>query len=101
MAEDANLQDEIQALKNDLGSLRSDIGDLAKAVREMGQERARAWRSSVEEGVSEATQAARERGRKAEAEFERNVSEHPWTTVLTALGVGFLIAKLSEIGGRR
>jgi len=103
-----NLQEEIDALKADLSSLRTDISDLAGAMRDLGYAKAGEWRSDVEDEFNErredfrrAMGAARDRGQRAEDDFERRVGEHPWGSVLTALGIGFILAKLMDTGGRR
>lgn len=108
MAEDKNLQEEIDALKSDLASLRSDISELTGAVRDMGYGKAGEWRSSVEDELGErreelrrAMGAARDRGQQAEDEFEQRVNEHPWGSLLAALGVGFILAKITDRGERR
>ncbi|MFA9460936.1 DUF883 family protein [Thiohalorhabdus sp. Cl-TMA] len=109
MAEEKKeLDEEIQALKADLAALRSDVSELASTMRDMGRDKANDWRSSMQDEWSErrdelmrALGVARDRGRQAEEDFERNVSEHPWTSLATAFGVGFLIAKIMDMGGRR
>jgi len=108
MAEEGRLQEEIDALKADLANLRSDISDLTGAVRDMGYSKADEWRSAFEDEVNErredvrrAMGAAQDRGRRAEDEFERRVGEHPWGSLLAALGVGFLLATFMGRGERR
>jgi len=108
MAEDSSLRDEVDALKSDLANLRSDISELTGALRDLGYAKAGEWRSSFEEEVDErredlrrAMNAARERGRKAEGDFERQVGEHPWSSLLAALGIGFIVAKVMDRGERR
>ena len=108
MADESSLQQEIDALKADLSNLRSDISDLAGAMRDMGYSKAGEWRSAFEDEVDErredfrrAMGSARDRGRRAEADFERRVGEHPWGSLLAALGLGFLAAKLLGRGERR
>ncbi|MFB6259704.1 MAG: DUF883 domain-containing protein, partial [Thiohalorhabdaceae bacterium] len=63
---------------------------------------------SVEDELDERRQdlrramgAARDRGRRAEDEFEEQVNEHPWGSLLAALGVGFILAKVMDRGDRR
>ena len=109
MAEEKNeLNEEIQALKADLAALRSDVSEMANTMRDMGRGKANDWRSSVQDEWNErrdefmrALGMARDRGQQAEEEFERNIGEHPWTSLATAFGVGFLIAKIMDMGGRR
>ena len=108
MADESSLQQEIDALKADLSNLRSDISDLAGAMRDAGYSKAGEWRSAFEDEVDErredfrrAMGAARDRGRRTEEDFERRVGEHPWGSLLAALGVGFLVAKFMDRGDRR
>ena len=108
MADDTHMREEIDALKADLANLRSDIADLAGVMRDTGYAKAGEWRSAFEDEVSgrredfrRAMGSARERGRRAEADFEHRVGEHPWISLLGALGLGFLAAKLLERGERR
>jgi ElaB/YqjD/DUF883 family membrane-anchored ribosome-binding protein len=108
MAEQSGLQEEIDALKADLSNLRSDLSELTGAMREMGYSKAGEWRSAFEDEVNErredlrrAMGSARQRGQAAEDEFERRVGEHPWGSLLAALGVGFLLAKVWDRGERR
>ncbi|HKJ88891.1 MAG TPA: hypothetical protein VKA48_10325 [Gammaproteobacteria bacterium] len=109
MAEEkTDLNEEMQALKADLAALRTDVSELAGAMRDMGRDKAEGWRSNLEgewnerrEEFMRALGLARDRGRQAEEDLERNVGEHPWTSLATAFGVGFLIAKILEKGDRR
>ena len=44
---------------------------------------------------------ARDYGEKRVGELEGQVGEHPLGSVLAAFGIGFVIAKLMDLGGRR
>ncbi|KPV40007.1 hypothetical protein AN478_07445 [Thiohalorhabdus denitrificans] len=109
MGEEKNdLNEEIRALKDDLSSLRSDVSELAEAMREAGRDKASDWRSSVQDEWNErreellhALGVARDRGRQAEEDLERSIGEHPWTSLVAAFGVGYLLAKITGVGGRR
>lgn len=85
MAEQSNLNKEIEALKADLASLRSDISRLTGAARD---------------DISDFAGSARDRGQKMEEGFEKRIGEHPWSSLLTAIGVGFVLAKVMDRGGR-
>ena len=105
---DDSIRKEIDALKADIARLREDIVGLTDAVK-----------GAASENVSDAKTRAEERMHKAWAEIERrieglldegkatfntaeqNIGEHPVGSVLTAFGIGFIIAKLLDVGGRR
>jgi ElaB/YqjD/DUF883 family membrane-anchored ribosome-binding protein len=44
---------------------------------------------------------ARDYGEQRVSDFEGQVGDHPLGSVLAAFGVGFVVAKLMELGGRR
>lgn len=107
MDEKANLQEQMDALKNDFGSLRRDIADLAKTLRDSGASKAEGIKASIDEELhakaeelKRAWEYAREHGQKAKQELEAGVGAHPYTTILAAFGVGFIIAKLIDRGRR-
>ena len=107
MAETDQLRKDLENLKADMDALRSDIADLTGAFRDMGAERVQGARESVEAELRQAREAlgrradeARARGRDAREAGERQVAEHPYGSVLAALGAGFLLAKLLDAGRR-
>ena len=105
---ESNLQEEIDSLKADLANLRSDFSDIAGALRDLGVSKAESWRDYAEEELNErreeirrALGEARARGRRTEEDIERRISENPWSSLLAALGVGFILAKIMDRGERR
>ncbi len=106
MAEE-ELRAELQALKEDLARLRADLGGLVEALKEAGAERAEGYRERVgeelrrrREAVERRLDEARERGRQAVEELGEEVGAHPFSSLLAAFGVGFVLARLLD-GGRR
>jgi ElaB/YqjD/DUF883 family membrane-anchored ribosome-binding protein len=102
------LQKQIDDLKADLKAIRTDLGGLARILKDLGVGKVDEARSSVEEGVEAGREElrrrweeARGRGRKTMDDFEQGIGQHPLSSVLAAFGVGFLIAKLMDLGGRR
>lgn len=100
-----NIQEEVQVLKDDVSKLRNDVSDLVGLLKDLGLQKVDETRDSVEEELQEqreklrlALGRARERGRSAVDDVEQQVTEHPLGTLLTAFGVGYVIAKLS--GGK-
>jgi ElaB/YqjD/DUF883 family membrane-anchored ribosome-binding protein len=97
-----NVQEELQILKDDVAKLRVDISDLVTALRQLGVQKIDEARGTLEEELEEQREKlragfnrARERGRGAADEFEQHVTEHPVGSLLTAFGIGYILAKLS------
>ncbi len=100
-----NVQEELQVLKNDLNKLRGDVTDLVGVLKALGLEKIDETRGSVEEELEAQRERlrvllaqAKERGRGAADEIEQHVNEHPIGSLLTAFGIGYILAKLS--GGK-
>jgi ElaB/YqjD/DUF883 family membrane-anchored ribosome-binding protein len=100
-----NIQEEMQVLKDDVEKLRSDISDLVGLLKDLGLQKIDETRGTVEEELQEQREKlrvvlgrARERGKSAVDDVEQQMTEHPLGTLLTAFGIGYIIAKLS--GGR-
>jgi len=99
-----NVQEELQVLKGDVEKLRTDISDLVGLLKDLGLKKVDETRGSVEEELKEqreklrvAMNQARDRGMGAFDDVETQVTEHPVGSLLTAFGIGYIIAKL---GGR-
>jgi ElaB/YqjD/DUF883 family membrane-anchored ribosome-binding protein len=104
---DNDLKKELEQLRTDLAALRSDVGDLAKALKHAGANKAESVKDSVEEEIKvyrEALRAkleeARSRGYDAKEKVDEQIATHPYTSLLTAFGVGFVFAKLMHLGER-
>lgn len=100
-----NVQEEMQVLKDDVAKLRTDISDLVGLLKDLGLQKVDETRGTVEEELQEqrerlrvALGQARERGKGYVDDVEQQMTEHPLGTLLTAFGIGYIIAKLS--GGR-
>lgn len=86
-------------LQKELDKLKTDIANL----RDSGSERLQAMRDSAEEGMYRGRRllrrgmdVGRDRSRRAMAGMEEEMSEHPYVSVLAAVGVGFILAKLLD-----
>jgi hypothetical protein len=53
------------------------------------------------EDLEEKLDEVLEQGRSKVGDLETRVGQHPAGSLLTAFGVGFVLAKLLELGGRR
>lgn len=81
---------ETDAIKKDMEQLRSDIAALAEAVKRSGQQRAQAGVDAAREKFDEVRLEA-----AGQAEHCSNqIRQRPFTSVLSAFGVGLLIGKI-------
>lgn len=104
---DHSVHEEIQALKEDLALLRSDMADLTSTMRDTARARARGVKSSVNDEIHELRERLRDRmeqarvqGMRSVEEVEESIGQHPLASVAAAVGVGFIIAKLMDLGRR-
>lgn len=97
-----NVQEELQVLRDDVTKLRSDIASLVDVLKELGLQKAHEARDTLEdefdvqkEKLRARFNSAREHGKGTVEDLEQHVTEHPLSSVLTAFGIGFILAKLS------
>lgn len=101
-------KDDLNALRQDFDKLREDVGKLTETLKQLGLDRAHSTQEHLNERVNEARERLRERvdyaGKRSRAyydDLEDRVGDHPLSSLLTAFGIGFVIAKLLDLGGRR
>ena len=99
------VQDEMQVLKDDVAKLRSDVADLVGMLKDLGLSKVNETRENLGEELREQREKlraefnrAKERGKSAVDEVGQQVGMHPLGSLLTAFGIGYIIARLS--GGR-
>lgn len=107
MADDS-IRKELDALKADISQLREDIAGLTSAVRGAASEKVQQTRDDTQERLRGAWEDLErkldetlEQGRAAMGDVEARIAQHPGGSLLTAFGVGFIVAKLLDLGGRR
>lgn len=105
---DDSIRKEIDALKVDIAKLRDDIAGLTSAVKGAASENAADAKVQAEERLHRAWTEVEQRlgsllneGKATFNKAEQQLGEHPVGGVLTAFGIGFIIAKLLDMGGRR
>jgi ElaB/YqjD/DUF883 family membrane-anchored ribosome-binding protein len=92
----------------DIASLRTDVADLATAIRGASSEKSEDLKSTVQENIRVTRERVRARMEEARAKskeamsgMEDTIGDHPIGSIATAVGVGFLIAKLMDLGTHR
>lgn len=106
--ENRRLQAEVAALKEDMAQLRQDILNLTQALGESAADYRESTREEVLRRARKAQEKAAEQIEKAQAagqrvveDMEVRIVERPFMSLLTAASVGFLLAKLMDLGNRR
>jgi ElaB/YqjD/DUF883 family membrane-anchored ribosome-binding protein len=83
---------EIENLQRDLQALRQDVSSLTDSLKKMSAERVNAGLDSARASGEKFRQQAEEATRNLEQEIEAR----PFTSVLAAFGVGFIVGKLLD-----
>lgn len=90
----AELGNEIKALRADLTALMATVGDFVGQQAAHATESARETVDHVAESLKSTAGEARRRGEMAANEVEDMIAARPLTSVLIALGAGYIIGKL-------
>lgn len=105
MAEE--IRKELDAIKNDIAQLSKDIAGLTSAVKDVAADKVADTKASARERVSGAWEDIERKlndvlgqGKEGVRTVEKKIGEHPTASLVTAFGVGFLIAKLLDMRGR-
>ncbi len=108
MAATDDLRKELDKLKADLARLRADTTEVTRTLRELGNEKLDDVRGSANEEfqrgrriLRRGVEAGQERGRRTKEEMEEGIGAHPFSSVIAAVGAGFILAKLLDIVTRR
>lgn len=107
MAEDP-IRKELDAIKADIGQLRMDIAGLTDALKGAAADkiddtksRAQQTTQNAWEDLESKLDEVLQQGRESIDNVEDGIRQHPSGSLLTAFGLGFIIAKLLDAGGRR
>jgi ElaB/YqjD/DUF883 family membrane-anchored ribosome-binding protein len=91
-----SLEAQIETLRSDIAAISATLSELVKAGVREGRAKAEAtaerYRKQGKEQAEAAIEGARAYGEALEAQIERN----PFSAVLVALGLGFLIGLMSR-----
>ncbi|MDN5848151.1 MAG: hypothetical protein L0H63_00740 [Nitrococcus sp.] len=92
-----DLRKELDKLKADVANLRNLGSEQLHAMRDSAEDEMQRRRQILQRGIK----AGQNRGRRARAEMEDEMSAHPYVSFVAAAGVGFLLAKLLDIATKR
>lgn len=85
---------DIKRLMHDMDDIREEVASMARNVRESSTERGHDALARAEKLRAR----AREGATYAEKRASEEIGLHPFVSLLAAVGVGFLIAKLLDVG---
>ena len=107
MTEDP-ISKELDALKADIAQLRQDIVGLTTAVRDVASDKAEKTRADTKEGLRNAWEDLEhkldeviDQGKSTMGDVQTQIGQHPASSLFTAFGIGFIVAKLLDLGGKR
>jgi ElaB/YqjD/DUF883 family membrane-anchored ribosome-binding protein len=96
-------EESINDIRGDLKALRDDLVSLAGTVRDLGTQQAGSMAQNVRGAVGQAAEGmrmtageARRQGEIMASEMEAAITRHPLTSVLIALGLGYLVGLISR-----
>jgi ElaB/YqjD/DUF883 family membrane-anchored ribosome-binding protein len=107
MAQAAQTEDSVAALRKDLSTLSTDVQKLMKAISADAsaqahngadhlKDQAAILAERARQAGAQATAAMARSGKAAVGEVEHQIGQHPLSSVLIALGTGFVIGKLLD-----
>ena len=103
-----DLEKEVAALRKDMARLREDLLGLTRAIsanaaqlKSQAQEELLAKAEAVQSQAEAQLEKIQAAGRQAVDEMEQQIVQKPFASLLTAAGVGFILAKLLDGGSRR
>ena len=105
---DEPIRKERDALKADIAQPRQGVLGLTAAVRDVASDKAQKTRADTQERLRGAwddlerkLDEAIDQGKATMGDVQNQVGQHPAGSLLTAFGVGFIVAKLLDSGGKR
>ena len=90
------LSDELAAVKKDLSRLQADLSGLLAAIHKTGKAKVDGAQDAVMSELEEALDRLRAGGSKLMSGAEREVVQHPLSALAAAVGVGYLLGKLTS-----
>lgn len=89
------MRQQMDSLRSDLNQLKGDMRQMLQMLVQTGKSEAVEMKDRVEGQVRETAYAARDQGRQMIDNLETKIEQNPMTSVMTALGIGFIIGALS------
>jgi len=104
----SSTETDLETLKSDFAALNQTVAELSRDVRSLlaaevkdSGEKAKSGFDDSVAGLRERLEEIRGRGKQYFDTAEQKVGEHPYTSLVTAFGIGFILAKLLDLGRSR
>jgi ElaB/YqjD/DUF883 family membrane-anchored ribosome-binding protein len=106
MTEKRTIEEEVDALKADMVKLRDDLKEFAALLKSSAGDRSTAGTpfsglGQSWEDFTKKMEDARKEGDQALQDIAEQIKQHPLSSVSLAFGVGYVISKIMNLGGRR
>lgn len=102
-----SIRSELDSIKADLGQLRNDIAALSEAVKNVAAGKVNDKKDQTRQKAQDAWEDLEnkiddllQQGRDGVDGVEQKIRDHPGGSLMGAFGLGFIIAKLLDSGGR-
>ncbi len=96
MSEKGNAFDDLDEIDEAVAGLKYDVSALADELGENATDAMRRTLRRIEETASDLYEAIAEQGSRGKEAIERQLDERPWTSLLVAFGLGFLIGIIAR-----
>jgi ElaB/YqjD/DUF883 family membrane-anchored ribosome-binding protein len=90
------IRDDFERLRRDVAKLTQKVGELTQKQAASAREEAAGSLGAASEQIAQSASAAQEKMTSLEADLEIYVRRKPLHSVLVALGIGFLLGKISS-----
>ena len=87
---------QMESLRADLNQLRSDMKEMVQLLVETGKSEAVDLKDRMESQIRQTASTAKYKGKMAADRLENTIEENPMSSVLAALGIGFLIGLMTS-----
>lgn len=95
------LREEVVQLKKDITALTQTLKGVAGSAGDSAAERLSEQAARARERLDKTYQEGAAAGRDMVDDVERRIVDNPLASLLAAAGIGFIVAKLLNLGGRR
>lgn len=96
MAENKDLGNDVNVLKEDISRLKDDLASIAESLLERGKIETDAAKDRLTETLGDEFQSARAKGKEKVESIEDQIREKPLMSLLIAFVIGLFLGKLLD-----